>query len=108
MTQYASKSPRDLNRDPEPFACTAPDFERYASADDYEGRHSVIHDPRAEYDHTQHNEPNPILRVARGAMKDGHLQDFINGFMSDPLSPDAHPWAIHARKVLSRLSKEEQ
>lgn len=56
---------------------------------------------------TQHNEPNPILRLARNAVKDGALQDFIEGFMSNPPFPNEHPRVTHARKVLSRLKEEK-
>lgn len=38
-------TPEPPHLDPKPWVCTAPDFERYARADDYEGPHLVIFDP---------------------------------------------------------------
>lgn len=38
----------NLTNDPEPWVSTAPDFERYANEGDYEGRHSVIFEPRTK------------------------------------------------------------
>lgn len=39
--------------DPEPWVSVAPDFERYASENDYEGRHSVVFQPRDEYEQNE-------------------------------------------------------
>lgn len=103
---YASKTPRDLNRDPEPWVIdmgivlgtirsevewTGDEF-----ADSYRN-------PRPEYDAVQHNEPNLLLGVARRAHEDGHLSDFIEGFLGDG-AMTGHPMIDHARKVLSRLA----
>ena len=63
---FSSRSPRDLNHDPEPWA-------GWDSLAGGERRSSGLfgyasHDPRPEYDHVQHNEPNPILLYLREAM----------------------------------------
>lgn len=61
MTLYASKTPRDLNRDPEPYVY-AFGGERLSREDAYWNVGRVIgYEPRPEFDHPQHNEPNPIL-----------------------------------------------
>ena len=103
MTQFASKTPRDLNHDPHPY--------RYANGDrrvapEVDPDDPTTRDPRPEYDHPQHNEPNPILvrlRVERsdpaGFVKSGDLSR-----MDIDIS-DATPEHIdHARRVLSRLA----
>lgn len=63
MTQFSSREP--FNDDPEPWVCTAPDFERYEDEGDYEGRHAVMFDPRPEYNRPQTNPTNPILTEFR-------------------------------------------
>lgn len=54
---FASKTPRDLNRDPKPMIDPF-SGRRVAVADESLGWHFI---PRPEFDHVQHNEPNPIL-----------------------------------------------
>ena len=47
---FASKTPRDLNNDPVPHA---------------ERGGTTVFAPRPEFDHAQHNEPNPVLIAFR-------------------------------------------
>ncbi len=52
---FASKTPRDLNHDPMPYRTPGG---RWAEQS-YLGLRDLA--PRPEFDHVQHNEPNPIL-----------------------------------------------
>lgn len=56
---FASKTPRE-NNDPEPYVDAAPDFRRMACPDEA-SIHGAVFDPRPEFDHVQHINPNPIL-----------------------------------------------
>lgn len=61
---FASKTPRDLNHDPAPFVFPETGMRSAAEFGPY--------DPRPEFDHVQHNEPNPILEALRqGEREDG-------------------------------------
>ena len=61
---FSSKTPRDLNRDPLPYVWNG-HFPTARKRDDCRTTFRVSpdyeRDPRPEFDHTQHNEPNPIL-----------------------------------------------
>ncbi len=68
---FASKTPRDLSHDPHPFVgepghTNTPN--RYGFRETGEGApffDTVTYDPRPEFDHGQHNVPNPILVALR-------------------------------------------
>lgn len=61
QTIYASKTPRDLNHDPKPMIDPFSGV-RFSVADELLG---YEYHPRPEFDHAQHNEPNPILVAFR-------------------------------------------
>lgn len=109
---YASKTPRDLNRDPEPYL-NIETRKRYRTAPagtDYYFRY----EPRPEFDPVQHNEPNPILVGLRRLIEDGLHRDlaafyadaatYLTGgthTLGDPIPAGA---SDHAREVLTRLA----
>jgi hypothetical protein len=101
---FSSKTPRDLNHDPKPYLNTET-RKRYQSAQagtDYYFRY----DPRPEFDHAQHNEPNPQL-VQYRMFEAMHGRVAINSQMDwlDLVSEFApNPAVAHARKVLTRLA----
>lgn len=128
---YASKTPRDLNRDPLPFVT-------YIGERTHIGTTNNALDPRPEFDHVQHNEPNPILVDYRAHKDDGpagyvvesgsagrpfgyrptRIQHYLFQ-LSDAerdtvlveigLGVKATPdQIIHARRVLTRLSRLSQ
>jgi|GEM_PF-2496307 len=103
---YASKTPRDLNHDPKPYTdIETPLRYIYApSGTDYYFRY----DPRPEFDHVQHNEPNPILVKIR-EIPDADRGNWISGFLSAAERVRFAAWndaeVDHARNVLSRLAR---
>jgi hypothetical protein len=113
---FASKTPHDLNSDPEPYASSAPDFERYEHAEDNPRTHPVTFDPRPEYDHPQHNEPNPILLWHREATRSGwspvaaryiltHWKSTVGILPALGIATFTPDHADHARRVLTRLAR---
>lgn len=114
QTIYASKTPRDLNHDPKPMIDPFSGV-RFSVADELLG---YEYHPRPEFDHVQHNEPNPILVNARG--------DAISVYGSQRAAAEAYldhinerstvrtaaaglgvyrlPHIDHARRVLTRLA----
>ncbi len=62
-----------------------------------------VFDPRPEYDHTQHNEPNPILVDARldDEFNPSHILAHLLGYAEAMDASSAH--IDHARRVLERL-----
>jgi hypothetical protein len=62
--------------------------------------------PRPEFDHAQHNEPNPILvEVRRDFPKEGESYDWWAWAVSSAPDPSWTPEQIdHARRVLTRLA----
>lgn len=106
MAMFSSREP--FNDDPEPWVCTAPDFERYANEWDYEGRHAVVHEPRPEYDRPQHNPTNPVLLKLRSIPEDWKAI-WVEGFLN--ADAEAYNWPNwtsmeiqHAYRVLVRLA----
>lgn len=100
---FSSRTPRDLNHDPLP-SVNPYDSSRWR---DDGGWSEMRHDPRPEFDHVQHNEPNPILVALRGAGV--HREAYIRGFFaSDPEMYSWPKWSAehidHARRVLTRLA----
>lgn len=113
---FSSKTPRDLNHDPEPYLLVGwmdeSGVHYYRSGRADLSTWPVVHDPRPEFDHAQHNEPNPIL------------VEFRNDVVLNPTIPVRHLamiWvdrdlfafevegatlahADHARRVLVRLA----
>lgn len=121
MTIYASKTPRDLNHDPMPWAHTACG---YSWCDDFGGRFQTNNgtgnefSPRPEFDHAQHNEPNPVLTAFRQIDAGrGEYADWVRDFDERPEfwtrghngTPSRFPQytpaqVAHARRVLERLA----
>lgn len=108
---FASKTPRDLNHDPEPWEGQySPE---YRATDEFHSFMSVrmVRRPRPEYDHVQHNESNPLL---------ADMREFWPVVIEDWLAALDDPWFIdgvpaefgvvteehrnHAKKVLTRLA----
>lgn len=113
---FTSKTPRDLNNDPEPWRGH---FSGHRWA--HEPRDYVTHyEPRPEFDAVQHNEPNPIL-VAFRERGDAEFpeswiaaldaRDAFGGFREwdvpqsyfHPLTKATTHQVQHARRVLTRL-----
>lgn len=68
---FASKTPRDLNHDPNPWVVHTPEGyadRRYPVPRSY---HEMEYAPRPEFDHVQHNAPNPILVWHRKTTRPG-------------------------------------
>lgn len=109
---FASKTPRDLNRDPRPLS-TIGTGRRVAVGSNYAGE--TVPNPRPEYDHPQHNEPNPILLELRRTWREdrAHHENDLQlcadrVLMSDVEEPAAAEHFTpeqrdHAERVLSRL-----
>lgn len=113
---FASKTPRDLNHDPAPWINE--DDIRERRPDYVVGQYphrEPIYDPRPEFDHVQHNEPNPVLVAFR--LIDGNRKeyaDWVRDFDAYPefwqrqggQYPQYTPDQVdHARRVLSRLAR---
>lgn len=106
---FASKTPRTLNHDPRPWRPLTLQ-ERYERQYDI-GLHF---DPRPEFDHIQHNDPNPILVVFRSDAKHFEITwtpDRIAEWVAEETridlgAPDDYTdeQRDHARKVLTRLA----
>jgi len=113
MAIFSSRTPRDLNHDPKPYYGIVTRL-RYADAPagtDYYLRH----EPRPEFDHVQHNEPNmylvwfrsdvdlnpetPVAYFIHESLDDMDLEDTFEGLEGSQSARD------HARKVLSRLAR---
>lgn len=119
MTMYASKTPRDLSHDPYPWAVYVwphpPRINasmRYATKDEAERQAfgSYVHGfyPRPEFDHVQHNEPNPLLILWRETT-DGDMRGWgawltlaAYDMIYDGLCTEAHK--EHASRVLTCLA----
>ena len=119
---FASKSPSDLNHDKFPFVL--PDGSRdshshqfklvpgqfgwtVARNREYAG---AKYDPRPEFDHVQHNEPNPILAYFReflgGRIGEDFKQEAVSLIESLEDSVGYPPEQIHhALLVLERLAR---
>jgi hypothetical protein len=116
---FASKTPRDLNHDPEPWVSH---HGRHEDADpagwDFDVEFTLH--PRPEFDHVQHNPPNSILVQIR---EDNERSQFaVNGV---PLSARLDMWLMsianldtfggfkswdspgHPRHVLTTASEQE-
>jgi hypothetical protein len=113
---FASKTPRDLNRDPEPWR--APTSPEYRVSEEHRAYASIrlVHDPRPEYDHPQHNEPNPVLtRFRQDCARWGfNIRTEAYMWLHDDVLSDTGLWSslgardehiAHARRVLTRLAR---
>lgn len=117
---FASKSPRDLNHDPEPWqggvmgGRASDELMRRREAMTFQtGWH---YNPRPEFDHVQHNAPNPILTYARQYLNREGDKAYMYGVWRDallfrgPFSEDVKMLTptselmAHARRVLGRLA----
>lgn len=111
---FASKTPRDLNRDPRPYRHAANEarVKHYIEGQEAYG---WAYDPRPEYDHAQHNEPNPILLAFRQHRtwewvyinEDQSYAESVERFdgLRDESFMNVSPEQInHARRVLTRLA----
>jgi hypothetical protein len=111
---FASKTPRDLNHDPYPNVWDghSPHNQMRADTDMYRKgapyRYpGYSHKPRPEYDHPQHNEPNPILvslRLRPGdlATNAAYTLRLIDAILD---GSNADATTAHARRVLERLAR---
>lgn len=104
MTQFSSKTPRDLNHDPQPYIGLYGDHVNAAAARWEGGR---PHAPRPEFDHPQHNEPNPILVSFRANDQNPDPAQWAEWLRL----PSLGPWHYarrdhidHARRVFLRLA----
>jgi hypothetical protein len=118
---FASKTPRDLNHDREPYVDGHLDtagfgrrFSEPYSTPDHCQACGTRYDPRPEFDHVQHNPPNPILVWLRAIWDDpkcGTHAEIVDYMLNDPrmIDPRMHehtPARIdHARRVLTRLAR---
>ncbi|WP_442575906.1 hypothetical protein ACSBPH_01775 [Microbacterium sp. F51-2R] len=120
---FSSKTPRDLNRDPEPWKVWLETpyamhghREWRGAADDWDDAlvraedayprfqaYSAICMPRPEYDHPQHNEPNGILVEFRSNDDTRDPIDWLRYSEAAYFGPTAH--IDHARRVLTRLAR---
>lgn len=135
---FASKPPHGLSHDPWPYVDES-GMRWYAeegvcwpetgpnAGQVHEWSAGLRHDPRPEYEHTQHNEANPVLVAFRADCKVTHnwpvsifLQDWINVLDGyglswescavdlDDMLDSARPAHIdHARRVISRLAAHD-
>ena len=110
MSLYSSRAPRDLNHDPFPFVTPSG---RKPPGYIGTGREWVAFSPRPEFDHEQHNEPNPILLAFRrdveintgigaGSMA---AEWYERGLLLFEAERATFAHADHARKVPTRLAR---
>ncbi len=104
---FASKKPRDLNHEPLPFSLPGEGGGRLASWEaELLTELGPLFDPRPEFDHVQHNEPNPILVAVRERVDliDAYMGSVVSGDGTLPhLTIDPRHYD-HARRVLTRLA----
>lgn len=102
---FSSKTPRDLNHDPRPLS-TIGTGRRVQVGSEYAGE--TVLNPRPEFDHVQHNPPNPILVLFRKGY-DGDMRGWGAWLLfasSDMLRDEecTQDHVDHARRVLARLA----
>lgn len=116
MTMFASKTPSDLNHDPEPWEDPHGD-NRHGPY----GGWSSTWNPRPEFDPVQHNEPNPaLLELRENLAEAGSVnakpvisirlmslkwaeEEHNTGWQR--FTPETLAHITHARKVLTRLAR---
>jgi len=107
---FASKTPRDLSCDPEPYRKLYPyNVGRSGWPIAISGTELITeYDPRPEYDHPQHNEPNPILSMYRQSLADRDEDAMENALSVASGWPTHYPCTQaqrdHARRVLTRIA----
>ncbi|MDF2506313.1 MAG: hypothetical protein K0Q52_172 [Microbacterium sp.] len=122
MNIFSSRTPRDLNRDPAPWVWLEHGERRgrtggelqLPQADGWKSRY----EPRPEYEHVQHNEPNPILvdvrkfRALRLKMNNPKGWAYILRVVERAVTARAYADVTvteehidHARRVLTRLAR---
>lgn len=116
MSVLASKTPRDLNHDPEPWRIWTGPWVNTRTTAAVPGMSE--RDPRPEFDHVQHHEPNPILVAVRASalpVEEWHVAVFATEIYGGLRAWDAdgHPFLVltkasdeqldHAERVLGRL-----
>lgn len=118
MTIYASKTPRDLNHDPLPFAVKKDRASR-------NWMNEFRFEPRPEFDHVQHHPVNPILADVRRYREERQrlnnpkgwahiLRVFMRAadhgqYVTSDWERFTTPEMLdHARKVLTRLAALEE
>lgn len=124
---FSSKTPRDLreqrslkglrpaNHDPLPFIYRSPDYvARYATnSPGHPYASQPEHEPRPEYDHVQHNPPNPHLTALRERLQAPDASNEVYWALrgADQWYISLTAWGReippaleHARKVLQRLA----
>lgn len=115
---FASKTPRDLNHDPRPLS-TLGTGRRVRVGSEYAGE--TVLNPRPEYDHPQHNEPNRLLVDFRAIDAGrGEYARWLLDIDENPAFWELQPghgllWGVmvgyeaahidHARRVLTRLAR---
>lgn len=109
--KFSSKTPHDLNHDPEPFVWRATKLRTRIKY----GNEAIDFEPRPEFDHIQHNEPNPILVELRQAFAADHRRPrmvYIESKLREveyETRNGNNGWSPqmldHARRVLTRLAR---
>ncbi len=107
---FSSKTPRDLNRDPAPFVFPETGMRSAAEFGPYA--------PRPEFDHVQHNAPNPVLAAFRRDAEEmkrergWDTRTTARSWDRDAFDPfvDMYPAETldHASRVLTRLANLPQ
>lgn len=104
---FSSKTPRDLNRDPESFLDER--GSRWISPVTFQPR-TFTYSPRPQFDHVQHNETNPILTWFRAVIEDpkcGEFDQVVDDFLIYHIKGHGKQ-EHHARRVLARLANLAQ
>lgn len=96
---FASKTPRDLSNDPAPHITKKGNRVKYPWL-----APGGAYGPRPEFDHKQHNEPNPILVWARERHDAGEDYGTILWRMNNGGASGTDAQYTHARRVLTRLA----
>lgn len=110
---FASKPLSERNNDPHPNVWDQhserdqmradTDKFRMGCKEGVVGSMVYVRRPRPEFQYGK-LPANPILVMARQAGSHGHLVDFAEGFLDDPLDSISHPHVTHAHRVLTLLA----
>ncbi|MEY4081680.1 MAG: hypothetical protein RL430_2110 [Actinomycetota bacterium] len=120
---FSSKTPRDLNHDPypnvwdghTPFNQMRADHDKFRKGAPVGviGSMTYLHRPRPEFDHVQHNPPNPILVAFRTEVRLQREADWLPMHAvaettlerQDGFEDATGAQCAHARRVLTRLAR---
>jgi hypothetical protein len=115
---FASKTPRDLNHDREPYESDGLRItrERYLGMDPAHRKAAWLYNPRPEFDHVQHNPPNPILVWLRKVSRPGmqavaarfvleHWLGTVTILPALGIADFTEEHAAHALPIIARLAK---